>query len=202
VTPARVAVELGFLGCLVGLGLASPPQPGSAQAVCALLALGAVACPRRSALIPLAAALWLGALRLGPEPAGLWPLAPGLLLAAGAALGAWRWLRAGEEAPAGRGRELALAGGLGLAVGLLSAGAAWALLALRSGVAMSPGSGAWVFPGLAASVAALGLWLPRPAPPWPGAGWTIRLWARRLALALLLAVAWDAARLGWVAGAA
>jgi len=199
VSPARLGVELGLLGGLSGLALAAGPHPWPAQAVCAALALASLARPGLAWPGLLAAVLWLGGLRLGPGFAGLWPLGPAALLAAGAALGAWQGRGAGQGATGGRARELMIAGGLALLAALLSAGAAWALLGLRSAVRLSAGSTAWVFPGLVAGAAALGLWLTRLPPPVPGAPWTARLWARRLELTLLLAAAWDAVRVGLAA---
>jgi hypothetical protein len=199
---ARHLVALAWVGLLVGLGLQAVPQPLALQCVCAALALAALVSPAgwsgRGAAFLLAAALWAGGARVEPAlgVAGWWPALP-----AGVALlaGGWLLLRS-PNLPGGRlAREVPLAGGLALGLALLSAGAAWALLGLRSGVTMSPGSAAWIGPGLLVAALVLGLWAARePSPPAaaPARGPLAWAWARRLELVLLLAIAWDAARVG------
>jgi len=195
---ARHLVALAWAGCLVGLGLQPSPQPWALQGACAVLALGALGCPAHRGLFLLAAALWTGGVRVEPGlgALGWWPALPG---AVALLAGGWLLLR-GPSRPVGRlAREVPLALGLALALALLSAGAAWALLGLRSGVALSPGSAAWIAPGLLAAALAFGLWAarePSPQAAAPTRGPLAWAWARRLELALILAIAWDAAREG------
>ncbi|HOX45940.1 MAG TPA: hypothetical protein PK668_20225 [Myxococcota bacterium] len=196
-SPARHLVALAWAGCLVGLGLLPVPRPWALQAVCAALALGALLRPGLHGLFLLAAALWAGGARVDPALGvlGWWPALP---TAVALLAGGWLLLRAPDR-PGGRlAREVPLAVGLAIVLALLSAGAAWVLLGLRSSAAMSPGSAAWIAPGLLAAALALGLWAARePSPPAaaPARGPLAWAWARRLELALLLAIAWEAIRL-------
>jgi hypothetical protein len=198
---ARTLVALAWVGCLVGLGLQPVPQPWALQGVCAVLALGVMIRAGHGGPFLLAAALWAGGARVeaGQGALGWWPALP-----AGVALlaGGWLLLRSPTR-PAGRlAREVPLAVGLALVLALLSAGVAWALLGLRSSAGMSPGSTAWIAPGLLAAALPFGLWAARTASPQAGSptrGLLAWAWTRRLMLALLLAIGWDALRLatGW-----